>query len=157
MIELALVLPLLMVAIMATVDLGRLIYVRQVLTDLSRESGNLVSRGSTPQDAFMASASADEPLDIENEGTMIITTVRRRDHDDDRPWVFDQVSEGSLSEHSSRIGRMGGPANIPGVESLERGVTIMGVEIYHSFQPLFRLDAYGLNFYPEIVYDVSFF
>ncbi len=155
--ELLITMPLLTITMLASVDIGRLIYFNQVATDLSREAANLVSRGATPQATFAATLLADEPLDLVADGGIVISQVRRRDVNDDTPWIFQQDKTGGLEEFASKVGAVNQAANIPYVESLEPGVTIMAVEIVHSFDPIFDLTGFGLALYPNVVYDAAFF
>lgn len=157
MLELGVFLPLLFVVILATVDLGRLVYTNQMMADLSREAAMLVSRGASSDEAFAATFLSDAPLDVESEGGVIISRVRRRNIDDSQPWVFTQDRAGGLEAEESRVGMVGGPADIPDVDALGPGITIMTVEVLHGFTPVFGLEGLGLDFYPEVIYDASYF
>jgi len=157
MTELAIILPLMLVMMLAAVDVGRLIYNDQVLTDLTRSAGNLVSRGSTAAETFTATFAADQTLDIQNKGGIIITRVRRRNTNNPQPWVFEQDRSGANTTYASKIGVVNGPASIPNVTSLAPGVTIMGVEVVNQFTPLFPVSALGLNFYPNTLYASAYF
>lgn len=155
--ELAIILPLMLIMMLASVDVGRLIYRDQVLTDLTRGAGNLVSRGSTPAEAFAATFAADKNLDLQNKGGIIITRVRRRNTNNAQPWVYEQDRAGANTTYTSKIGAVNGPANIPNVTSLAPGVTIMGVEIVNDYTPLFPFAELGLNFYPDTLYAAAYF
>ncbi len=157
MTELAIILPLMLVMILASVDVGRLIYNDQVLTDLTRATGNLVSRGSTAAEAFTATFASDPTLDLQNSGGIIITRVRRRNTNNAQPWVFEQDRSGANTTYVSKIGAVNGPASIPNVTSLAPGVTIMGVEIVSKFDALFPFVGLGLNFYPDTLYASAYF
>lgn len=157
MAELAIVFPLMLIVILATVDMGRLVYTNQMLTDLSREAGMLVSRGATFTQAFDATFTSDSPLDVRADGGVIISRVRRRDVDDSQPWVFTQERAGSLTSYGSKVGAVNGPATIPDVTSLDTGITIMVVEMIHPFDPIFGFAPLGLTFYPDTVYEAAYF
>ncbi len=157
MTELAIILPLMLVMMLASVDVGRLIYRDQVLTDLTRGAGNLVSRGSTPAATFTATFVADHSLELQTKGGIIITRVRRRNTNSPQPWVFEQDRAGANSTYMSQIGVLNGPANIPNLTNLAPGVTIMGIEIVTEFDPLFPFDGLGLNFYPDTLYAAAYF
>jgi Flp pilus assembly protein TadG len=154
--EFALALPILLILIMATVDFGRYVYSMQIVNDLAREAGMLVSRGVTYDQTFDTTFGADAPLDVQNHGWIIISRIRRHSVADPQPWIFDQQSAGAISG-SSRVGTEGGPANLPDITELETGVTMMAVEISHQFQPLFAVDAFGLNVYEDSVYNAAIF
>ena len=155
--ELAVLLPALLIVILGTVDFGRLIHAHQILSDLTREAGSLVSRGSSGAQAFAATLTADAPLDLSTHGGVIVSRVRKRDQNDSQPWVFEQEVHGALGEPTSKIGRRGGPATIPGIDRLDEGVTIVCIEMFHRFEPLFAIADFGLDMYPEVLYDAAFF
>ncbi len=155
--ELVIVLPLLLVTMFAAFDVGRMIYFNQVLTDLTREAGNLVSRGATPNETFFATFAADDPLDLQNGGGIIISRVSRRDAINDQPWIFEQDRAGANTTYASHVGIVNGPANIPNVTELAPGVTIMAVEIVHGFNPVFAFSRLGLDIYPTEIYDAAYF
>jgi Flp pilus assembly protein TadG len=156
MAELGILLPVFMIIMLASIDLGRLVYTNQIMTDLTREAAMLVSRGAQAEAAFAATFRADAPLDIEATGGIIISRVRRKAPDDASPWVFAQEAAGGLSA-TSRVGVTGGPASIPNVESIPPGVTVMAVEILHPFDPVFSLQGLGVDIYPEVVYEAAYF
>ena len=156
--ELAIILPLLLVVLLSIVDLGRLVSGYQTLNDLSREAANLVSRGASMDSAVAAiGISNNGPVDVVGHGAIIISTLTRRSAGDPTPWVVDQFRSGSISGSASRVGSEGGPARMPNVDELETGVTVMAVELVHGFEPLFPIDALGLDIYPEVLYEAAFF
>jgi len=155
--ELALLLPVLLTTLMAVVDFGRLVYCNQITTDLTREAANLVSRGSSVQSVWAATASADGPIQLDESGEMIISVVRRRSSTDGTPWIFEQTSNGPLTDVNSRVGRVNQKAKIPHITSLAAGVTVTAVEMYHSFEPIFVGGDTTLEIYPDVVYGAAFF
>ena len=155
--EFVLLLPVLLIIMMGLYDLGRVIYTHQVMTDVTREAANLVSRGSSINQAYFAAGADVGPIDIEKHGGMIFTTVQRRSTDDATPWVFDQQRKGPRGIVASRIGKPGGKAEIPNLDAIAPGVTLMVVELVHGFEPIFASEDFGFDFYPENLYDVAFF
>jgi len=155
--ELVILTPVLLITMLGALDLGRLIYAHQVLTDLSREAANLVSRGASMQEAFAATMIAEQAFDLESKGGIVVSRVMRQSNDNATPWIIEQNSRGIMASSGSRVGALGGPATIPGITSLAPGVTITAVELVHSFQPIFGLHHLGLDFYPEVLYDAAFF
>jgi hypothetical protein len=79
LIEFALILPLLILIALAVVDIGRLIQVRLIVTNLAREGGSLASRQST-LDASLISllqSSSNPPMDMSGaNGKIFITRIR---------------------------------------------------------------------------------
>ncbi len=156
--ELAVILPVVLVVLLGVVDLGRLVTAYQTLNDMTREAANLVSRGSSIAAAVAAiTADNDGPVDVDANGVIIISTLQRHAAGDATPWVMDQYKTGSIAGEGSRVGRIGAAASVPNVDELESGVTVMAVELVHPFEPLFPLAAFGLDFYPEVLYEAAFF
>jgi hypothetical protein len=157
MAELAILLPIVLTTLLAVIDFGRMIYCYQIATDLTREAGNLVSRGSSVSDVWASATLADGPIQLDERGMMIVSTVRRRSSTDATPWIVEQTKNGPLLTATSRIGRLNQKASIPHITSLEHGVTVTTVEVYHPFEPIFAGGDIALRIYPEVIYGVSFF
>jgi Flp pilus assembly protein TadG len=157
MAELAVLLPILLTTLMAVIDFGRLVYCYQVTTDLTREAANLVSRGSDVEDVWAAAATADGPIQLDESGEMIVSVVRRRSSTDGTPWIFEQTSNGPLTNVTSKVGSLNQKAKIPHVTSLATGVTITTVEVYHNFEPIFVGGDTTLDVYPSVIYGAAFF
>jgi len=155
--ELIILTPILLTLILASVDLGRLVFARQVMTDLSREAANLVSRGASAEEAFSATLIAEQAFDLEQSGMIIISRVRRQTPTNDTPWVVEQDVHGRVSGMQSHIGMLNGVASIPKMKSVERGVTFTAVEMFHTFEPAFNFATLGLDIYPTVLYDAAFF
>src|SRR4029077_20592804 len=83
--EFALIFPIFLLVFLSSIDIGRLIYMRQVIANLSREGASLASRGATDAQAISAIEAADDPLDLKNAGKTIVSTVRRKSAADGTP------------------------------------------------------------------------
>jgi len=143
--------------LLAVIDFGRLVYCHQVATDLTREAANLVSRGTATTDAWNAAAAADGPIQLDEDGEMIVSVIRRKSPTDSTPWIFEQTSNGPLVSVTSQVGGLNQKAKIPHITTLGTGVTITAVEIYHGFEPIFAGGDLALTFYPEFIYGAAFF
>ena len=156
--ELAIILPVVLAILLGIIDIGRLVSAYQSLNDLSREAANLVSRGSSITAAVAAITSSKKgPVDVQANGVIIISTLERHTAGDASPWVVDQFTSGTLAGAGSRVGKIGKRASVPNIKELEPGVTVMAVELVHRFEPLFPIDAFGLDIYPEVLYEAAFF
>ena len=80
MIELALVLPVLLILVLGVIDFGRALHYSNVLINISREGANLASRYGDigPQDIIRALESTAEPLDMTRDGMIYITKITGR-------------------------------------------------------------------------------
>ncbi|TFH21362.1 MAG: pilus assembly protein [Myxococcales bacterium] len=155
--ELMILAPILVTTMLGSIDLGRLVFTRQVLTDLSREAANLVSRGATAQEALTATLLANQAFDLDSNGAIIISRVQRRSPTEARAWVVEQEIRGSAGGYSSHIGQLDGAADIPKMTTIEPGVTFTAVEIFIQFEPRFAFASLGLDLYPDVIYDAAFF
>lgn len=78
-IEFAFTLPLLLLLALGVFEFGRAIQAKNIVTNMSREGTNLVSRptgSATPQDIMSALASTAQPLDMPSYGMMYISKAR---------------------------------------------------------------------------------
>ncbi|GGC18079.1 TadE/TadG family type IV pilus assembly protein [Pseudoduganella buxea] len=79
-VELALLLPFLVVVLFGMIDLARALQANTILVNLSREGANLAARGNTPletnsQDIMHALMASAPPLNVNQRGMMYITRV----------------------------------------------------------------------------------
>jgi len=79
-VELALLLPFLMMLLFGMIDLARALQANTILVNLSREGANLAARGNTPletdsQDIMYALMASAPPLNVNERGMMYITRV----------------------------------------------------------------------------------
>lgn len=155
--ELIILLPFLLVLFLGATDLSRMIYARQTLSDLTREGANLVSRGADPEQALAAMAWANDTVDVADNGSVVISRIRRRSRNDSRPFIYEQQSNGYGTGNASKIGHVNGYAQIPHITELPDGVVITAVEITSPFAPLFSLSDLGLSLFPDHIYDAAFF
>lgn len=155
--ETAIILPFLLTLIMAVTDFGRLISLRQDMSDAARDAANIVSRGGVPQDGITSVTVAGSRFaPPTSDGVVIVSTITAHTSNDSTPWVIDQESTGGLSA-TSRIGSMNAKATVPGFTTLTSGMTLTVVELYHAFTPAFPLKGFGLNIYPAQVYELAVF
>jgi Flp pilus assembly protein TadG len=153
--EFALVFPIFLLVFLSSIDIGRLIYMRQVIANLSREGASLASRGATDAQAISAIEASDDPIDLKKAGKTIVSTIRRKSAADGTPWVFTQTADGTFA-FDSRVGLVGQKANVPGVASIATGITIRTVEVATPFKPVMSSTGFGV-IYPSFVYEVSYF
>ncbi|MDD2391156.1 MAG: pilus assembly protein [Desulfobacterales bacterium] len=104
-VEFALIVPVLLILIFGIIDFGRLIHARMVITNVSREGGNLASRfknisseGDTLLDLLQTSGA---PLSLAGDGKIYITRIDAGTSSKIPPKKAAQVEKGSLSVNSS--------------------------------------------------------
>ena len=100
--ELALILPILMILTFGVIDLGGLIHARLVVTNVSREGGSLASRdlkvGTDLLTMLMASGT---PLDLNTSGRIYISKIKAGATAAHPNPVIEQVDRGSLAVYSA--------------------------------------------------------
>src|SRR5262249_24878102 len=74
-VEFAVIATVLLVLLLAVVDFSRALYSLQVMVGLTRQGSNLASRGDTLAQAASSVVSGDSPLNLDNNGEVIITSV----------------------------------------------------------------------------------
>lgn len=76
LIELALILPLLLILLFGIIDYARAIQFNNILVSMSREGANLASRTTeTPRNIIRALTNSAEPLDMSTDGRIYITHI----------------------------------------------------------------------------------
>lgn len=179
LIEGAVVLPLLMVVAFGVVEVGSAIRDDQVVTRLSREGSNLISRGTTLEDAAAAMAAmSGEPLDFRSNAKVIFTVLKRGGTISSANYgqlALYQRLEYGVGVGSSRLGGTGtfGPApdyiainseddtglqvgNAPaGVASVIGGIVYV-TEIIVDRTPITPVARFGINV-PLELYSIAYF
>jgi len=137
LVEYMLTLPLLLIILTGLVDCAQLILTHAQLDHLTREAGNLTSRGIGTNDTWATLLLMQSPLDLTTTGQLIFTTVAAKSDSDTTPWVQSQTTKGTRAFlATSRVGEVNGAAVIPGIDSLPGGVTMVAVEAAYAFSPL---------------------
>lgn len=156
-VEWALTLPLLLLLFIGLLDSAQMVLLHAQLDNLTREAGNLVSRGVTIPEAWSTLALEQAPLDLQQRGQFIFTTVGRKSSSDDTPWVLSQITLGNKTYLTSTVGTPGSAAAIPGISSIAPGVNMLAVESAYTFSPTIAPPPLtGLSF-PPFVAGIAYF
>ncbi|BCR03460.1 hypothetical protein DESUT3_05290 [Desulfuromonas versatilis] len=145
-VELAMVLPLLLLLVYGIADYAQAIQAKNILINISREGANLASRtSSSPLDIMSALATTAQPLEMARRGRMYITRVEGRDGG---PRVTEQYLWPGGYPSSSRVwgecgrwldGACEMPDQLPTANldmDLANGEVVFAVEVFYSYQPL---------------------
>jgi|PlaIllAssembly_1097288.scaffolds.fasta_scaffold76006_2 hypothetical protein len=166
LLELALLLPLLVVMVLGVIDLGRLIHARLVVTNVSREGGSLASRdrGGTDQNLLAMLQTSATPFDLANQGRIYITKIGAgnllNNPPHPNPYIISQAQGGALSVSSSIIGSstslQSGLSQVitnylstdpqTGLPDIS-GVTV--VEVFYHYRPITPLPGFVQNLFPN--------
>ena len=181
LIEFSLILPLLLVVVFGVVEASYALLDQHVVTKLTREGSNLISRDVTLQDAVTALRSmTTRPVDFDSGSTLILSVIKKGATTGtvnyDRHILYQRYQYGTLSAPSAltTVGSAsfgGAPdyvaansdtdanlqtTNLPGNISLTRGGLLYVAEVYTTHTPLTPLDRFGITF-PDRLYSVAFF
>jgi len=104
-VELALILPLLLILVFGIIDFGRLIQASLIVTNVSREGGSMASRGfKSGVDLLSLLQSSGTPLDLDGLGKIYVSRIKAGTSGAAaNPSIDQQLSKGGLGI-SSNIG-----------------------------------------------------
>jgi hypothetical protein len=182
LIEFAMVLPLALLVVLGVTEVGSVLLDEHVVTRLSREGSNLISRDTSLQTAAAVMADmSTRPVDLSNGSKVIFSVIRRGattgTANFDQLILYQRAEFGSFSGPAvSRIqasgGSFGGPpdytaANADSDPSLRvsgvpanlvsvRGGMIYVTEIFTRRARITPLDRFGVSV-PETLYSIAYF
>lgn len=180
--EFALVLPVFLLLVLGVVEIGYAMLDQHVVTKLTREGSNLISRDTTLQDAATAMRSmSTRPVDFTGTESRLILSVIKRGGTTGTPnygkdILYQRYQIGGLPQ-PSRLSTRGpvsfGPApdytaanadsntnlqitNLPAAVVLAPGGMLYVTEVYTSHPPITPLAGLGLTV-PETLYSIAYF
>jgi hypothetical protein len=163
--ELAFILPMLLILVFGIIDFGRLIQARLIVSNVSREGGSLASRGFKSGDDLLGMLqSSGAPLDLNGSGKIYVSRIRAGTSiSNPDPYIDPQVSKGSLSVLSqirtgvTRLGLSaalyqhlrfeGSPQNTSDIAE------VWVVEVYYKYKPITPLPQFIENILITPGYD----
>jgi TadE-like protein len=180
-IEFAMVMPLLMLIVLGVVEVSYALLDQHVITKLSREGSNLISRDTSLADSAAALKSmSGRPVDFSTNARMIFSVVRRGattgTSNFNKDVLYERYEYGALSA-SSMISTRGsasygtGPdyaaanpdgdtniqvTNLPAGITLTTGGTLYITEIYVQHELITPFDKFGVTV-PKILYSIAYF
>jgi Flp pilus assembly protein TadG len=181
LIEMALVLPLLVVLALGVCEASYALLDQHIVTKLSREGSNLISRDVTMDAAAEAMQSmSTRPVDFDTSSRMIFTVLKKvattGSTNYDRVIVYQRHAVGALAADSKLT--MAGPAtfgaapnyqapnsdnntnlrvtNVPADLVLVRGGLMYVTEIYTRHRLITPLDGFGITM-PDTLYSIAYF
>jgi hypothetical protein len=180
LIEFTVALPLLLLIFLGVVDMGYLLLDQHVVTKLSREGSNMISRNTTLQDAAAAlKGMSSRPVDFSANSRMILSVIRNvatgGAANFNKPVLYARYEYGGLAA-TSRILTAGAASFGPApdyrttnsdnntslqVTNLAPGLMVTGgmlyvTEIYTKHILLTPLDKFGVTL-PQTLYSIAYF
>ena len=179
LVEMALVMPLLILIVFGVVEVSYALFDQHIVTRLTREGSNLISRSTTLGDAMTALRTMDSaPVDLDNGSRIIFSVVRNVPTVGAANYNLAILSQrhsyGSLSA-ASTIQTQGSASFGPGPEyaavnqdnntnlrvtnlpvTLSLGTSLYITEIYTTHPTLTPLANFGVQV-PETLYSIAYF
>ena len=180
-VEFAFLMPLVLVVALGVVEFGYALLDQHVVTKLSREGSNLISRDTTIDDAVTAMRSmSTRPVDFTTRSRMIFSVLKKGATTN--TVNYDQVILYQRHEYGSLAGTSGlrmrgagtfgnGPdyvasnsdsnaglqiANLPAYLDVTRGGLVYVTEIFTTHNLLTPLDRFGVTV-PNTLYSIAYF
>ncbi len=150
-VEFALALPVLLLLLLASAELGRFVLLHQKVDRVAVTLSDLVARAETISeselnDIFTAATQVAEPFDLGGRGRVLITSVTNADGDG--ATIAWQRSGGGSLTSSSEIGVEGGSASLPDDFDVREGETAIISEVFFDFEPFLS----SLIVAPQVLY-----
>lgn len=153
LVELALVLPLLVVLVLGICDFSRAIRINNAISNMSREGANLASRSTIDTQHIMNTlAHTAQPLSMQENGMMYITVVKGVGGSGKAEIQLQSGWEGSDIKGSiaSKIGTVSSTAPHPEAQgiatlNLRDGDIATVVEVFYNYKSLFATNAATLT------------
>ena len=178
----ALILPFLVVVVLGVTELGYALIDSHIVTKLTRESSNLISRDATLQDAATAMRNiSSRPVDFTNGSSKLIFSVIKNvgttgAANYDKAILYQRYEYGSYPGTSVLItagtGSFGGApnyvaansdtdtrlqvTNLPGGMTLSLGGMMYVTEIFTRHTLITPLDRFGITV-PQSLYSIAYF
>jgi len=182
LVEFALVLPLVMLIALGVIEIGYALLDQHVVTKLTREGSNLISRDVTISDAVNAMRNmSTRPVDFGTRSKVIFTVLRKGTTTGtanyDQVIAYQRFEYGALTGPTSALqtrgtgSYRGAPdyeannadtdsrlqiANLPGNLTLDRGGSLYVTEIYTRHDLITPLSGFGVNV-PNTLYSMAIF
>ena len=154
LLQLAILLPLLFLLLFGVIDFGRLLLAKNEIAALSREGGNLASRGTPFDQTIRAIFSASGSSDLNQNGCIILTAVERG------PGGHPVVTEQQVAGHHprpSRVGSLGNPATVPVPQLPRPGKVLVVAEVYMNYSAVTPIASFLGQGMPAFAYDSAYF
>lgn len=180
-VEFAMVLPLLLVVVLGVIEVSYALLDQHVVTKLTREGSNLISRDTSLADAATAlKTMSGRPVDFDTHSRLIFSVVRRgattNTNNYNKDILYQRYSYGAISATSALTTRgaatFGGApeyqatdpdgdsslqvTNLPAGIVLTTGGTIYITEIFTTHQLITPFDKFGVTV-PTTLYSIAYF
>lgn len=180
LVEFAVALPVMLLIFLGVVDMGYLLLDQHVVTKLSREGSNMISRNTSLQDAAAAlRGMSTRPVNFDSNSRLILSVIRKVSTNGtsnyNKEVLYARYEYGALAA-TSRLSTAGAPSFGPAPDyqasnsdnntslqltNLPPGLTVTGgmlyvTEVYTKHIILTPLDKFGVTL-PQTLYSIAYF
>lgn len=179
LLEFSMILPLLLTLVLGVVEIGYALLDQQVITKVSREGSNLISRDTSLQDAATALSSiSNRPVNFSSGSKLIFSVIKRGatsgTSNYDKLFLYQRHQIGTLGYGSKLNGSgafLGAPdyiavnsdnnaslqvTNVPANLIVVKGGLIYVTEVYTTHVLITPLNRLGITV-PETLYSIAYF
>lgn len=182
LVEFALILPLVIVLALGVVEAGYALLDQHVVTKVTREGSNLISRDTSLQDAATAMDTMEiRPLNFADGSKLIFSVIKKGatagTPNFDKNIVYQRLEYGSLAGAGSALAMKGAGAfrgapnyeavnadtdtnlqitSMPPTLSLGKGELVYVTEIFTTHRLITPLDQFGITM-PQTLYSIAYF
>jgi Flp pilus assembly protein TadG len=155
LVEFAISVAVLLTLVFAVIDFGRAIHDAEVLKNLTGEGSAMASRGTVLSDTATAVVAAAAPLDLNDSGRVIVTSVLNNNNS---LKITGQASQGGIAALSKVGNTVGGAANLPAGAAPQANQTVYVTEVFYNFRSITPIGKFlGKNILPSQLYDVAYY
>src|SRR5271157_1916127 len=155
LIEFAISVTVLLTLLFAVIDFGRAIYDVEVMKNLTGEGSSLASRGTSLSDTATAVVGGATPLDLNDNGRVIVTSVFNNNNS---LKVTGQASQGGIAALSKIGNVIGGAATLPSAAIPQVNQTVYVTEVFCNYKAITPIGNFlSKNVLPSQLYDVAYY
>ena len=157
LVELVVCVPVMLILIFGLVDFSQMIYIKQVMSGMTRQGSDLASRGTSLTAAVSALSAQGASLNIGTQGRIFVTAVADVKG---APEVMDQVESASGISTNSEVGStIGKAATMPlsANTALNAGQTLYVTEVFYSYTPMTPIGSLLQKSFGTQMYDAATF
>lgn len=153
-VELALMLPFLLLLFCGVVELGRMLETNHIMSSLTREGANLASRGATMQEALNVTRANQAASGLGTNGGAVVSRVIV--DEDGIPRIESRIASEGYTD-VTRVAEEDSVASVFADAGLQFGHSYYVVELFLPYEPITPLRAFMSGLIPEDLYDRSIF